>query len=86
MKASGSGGRISRLLLHHLLHSFLHYRQTSFGTSKSGTEALPIPSSNCSDYYPDSSSQSSADALASSAPNNSDTGAMNLVGARRIGK
>jgi hypothetical protein len=29
------------------------YRQTSFGTSKSGTEVLPIPSSNCSDYTDD---------------------------------
>jgi len=29
------------------------YRQTSFGKSKSGTEVLPIPSSNCSDYTDD---------------------------------
>lgn len=28
-------------------------RQTSFGTSKSGAEVLPIPSSNCSDYTDD---------------------------------
>ena len=29
------------------------YGQTSLGTSKSGTEVLPIPSSNCSDYSDD---------------------------------